>query len=153
MIEKNEKTQIICNIHNNEKDTNINKGQLENSLQGNNSMTNILQNFSAGISKEFPDNLRTVEYRKTDFPIKAEKSGILSSVNVYNNNINNKQAESIIQQDNINSNNNNFVENESKKRYCCGHCSKSACITSIVISAILLISTFINLINYLVNKK
>ena len=129
MNETNKNDQITCNIHNNQKDTNINKGQLENSLQGNNSMTNILQNFSAGISKEFPDNLRAVEYRKTDFPLKYEKTGILSSVNVYNNNINNKQPESIIQQDNINSNNNNCVENESKKKYCCGHCSKSGCIT------------------------
>ena len=115
MNETNENDKIICNIHNNQKDTNIKKGQLENSLQGNNSLTNVLKNFSAGISKEFPDNLRTVEYRKTDFPLKAEKSEILSSVNVYNNNINNKQPESIIQQDNINSNNNNSVENESKK--------------------------------------
>ena len=101
---------------------------------------------NTGISEEFPDNIRIEEYRRTDFPIIKNNLGISNSVNVYRNNINNIKPE-LITQKNMNRNNiSNFMENKSEKLYCCGKCSKKACIITIIIVSIILLLNIISMI-------
>ena len=140
MTEIKENSHISLNIYNNQKDNNNNKDQ-----EAENSNPNLLQNLNTGISKEFPDNLRTEEYRRTKFPIITNNLGISNSVN--KNNINKVRPEFIIQK-NINKNNiSNFVKNKNEKIYCCGKkCSKKACIITIIIISIIILISIISMI-------
>ena len=139
MTEIKENSHISLNIYNNQKDNNNNKDQ-----EAENSNPNLLQNLNTGISKEFPDNLRTEEYRRTKFPIITNNLGISNSVN--KNNINKVRPEFIIQK-NINKNNiSNFVKNENEKLYCCGKCSKKACIITIIFVSIIILLNIISMI-------
>ena len=140
MTEIKENSHISLNIYNNQKDNNNNKDQ-----EAENSNPNLLQNLNTGISKEFPDNLRTEEYRRTKFPIITNNLGISNSVN--KNNINKVRPEFIIQK-NINKNNiSNFVKNKNEKIYCRGKkCSKKACIITIIIISIIILLNIISMI-------
>ena len=146
MSEIKENSQITLNIFNNQKETDKIKGQTENLSQENNSIPNMLQNFSSGINKEFPDNIRTTEYRRTDFPIREQDIRISNSLNDYNNNINNIQPEFTMQQANINSRKNYSDTKENEKKYCCGKCTKTGCYIMIVIISIIVVANLATMI-------
>ena len=105
MNEKNENSHITLNIFNKQNDINNNKS--ETLSQANNPIPNMLEYLNNGISKEFPDNMRTKEYKRaeeykrTDFPIKEEKlqSNISEPVRggfpYKNNNKNNSKLQAI----------------------------------------------------------
>ena len=127
MTEVNENSHITLNIYNNQKDSNINNSKF--SSQANN--PNILEYMNKGISKQFPDNMRNEENKRTDFPIKEisnennnqvlaeitettiignQQSTNFTKENIKENHINNAQSISFTQKNNMNTNNINNAQ-------------------------------------------